>query len=249
MSQAKPFCISKNEVWEAYQRVKANKGAAGVDDESIEDFEKNVKDNLYKVWNRMSSGSYLPPPVRTVKIPKKNGGERKLGIPTVADRIAQQVAKARLEPELEPLFHADSYGYRPGKSALDAVGQARERCWRNDWVLDLDIKGFFDNLDQDLLMRAVRKHAKDRWVVLFRPRRSKNRKGKFFINFSPAVSNQAAKEIRDTIRSWKLPQRSDKAIEDLSPDVQSDHQGLLCQEDEKSSCCTKDEGRPFGAAL
>jgi len=123
MSQAKPFCISKNEVWEAYQRVKANKGAAGVDDETIEDFERNVKDNLYKVWNRMSSGSYLPPPVRTVKIPKKNGGERKLGIPTVADRIAQQVAKARLEPEVEPLFHADSYGYRPGKSALDAVGQ------------------------------------------------------------------------------------------------------------------------------
>ena len=162
MSEAKPFCISKKEVWEAYQRVKANKGAAGVDDESIEDFERKLKDNLYKIWNRMSSGSYLPPPVRTVKIPKKNGGERKLGIPTVADRIAQQVAKARLEPEVEPLFHADSYGYRPRKSALDAVGQARERCWRNDWVLDLDIKGFFDNLDQDLLMRAVKKHAKDR---------------------------------------------------------------------------------------
>jgi RNA-directed DNA polymerase len=167
MSQAKPFCISKNEVWEAYQRVKANKGAAGVDDESIEDFERNLKDNLYKIWNRMSSGSYFPPPVRTVKIPKKNGGERKLGIPTVADRVAQQVVKAKLEPELEPLFHADSYGYRPGKSALDAVGQARERCWRNDWVLDLDIKSFFDNLDQDLLMRAVKKHAKDQWVVLY----------------------------------------------------------------------------------
>ena len=337
MSEAKPFCISKKEVWEAYQRVKANKGAAGVDDESIEDFERNLKDNLYKIWNRMSSGSYFPPPVRTVKIPKKNGGERKLGIPTVADRIAQQVVKARLEPELEPLFHADSYGYRPGKSALDAVGQARERCWRSDWVLDLDIKGFFDNLDQDLLTRAVKKHAKDRWVVLyierwlkapvqeedgrlvprergtpqggvispllanlflhyaldrwlaanypnisferyaddviahcrterqaqevrkaiaerlracglelhpektkivyckddlrrrtypnekfdflgytFRPRRSKNRKGKFFINFSPAVSNKAAKTIRDTIRSWNLPRRSDKSLEDLS---------------------------------
>lgn len=167
MSEAKPFCISKNEVWDAYKRVKANKGAAGVDDESIEDFERNLKDNLYKLWNRMSSGSYFPPPVRRVEIDKKDGGKRKLGIPTVADRIAQQVAKARLEPELEPLFHADSYGYRPGKSALEAVGQARERCWRYDWVLDLDIKGFFDNLDHDLLMKAVKKHAKDRWIVLY----------------------------------------------------------------------------------
>jgi RNA-directed DNA polymerase len=167
MSEAKPFCISKKEVWEAYKRVKANKGAAGVDDQSIEDFEKKLKKNLYKIWNRMSSGSYFPPPVRTVKIPKKNGGERKLGIPTVADRIAQQVVKARLEPEVEPLFHADSYGYRPGKSALDAVGQARERCWRYDWVLDLDIRSFFDSLSQDLLLRAVKKHAQERWIVLY----------------------------------------------------------------------------------
>lgn len=337
MSEAKPYCISKKEVWEAYQRVKENKGAAGIDEQSIEDFEKNLKKNLYKIWNRMSSGSYFPPPVRTAKIPKKNGGERKLGIPTVADRIAQQVVKARLEPVLDPLFHADSYGYRPGKSALGAVGQARERCWRYDWVIDLDIKGFFDNLDQNLLLRAVKKHAPERWIVLyierwlkapvqeedgrltprekgtpqggvaspllanlflhyaldrwltvnyprvpferyaddgivhcrtekqaqevkdaiakrlqacglelhpektkivyckddfrhwtypnekfdflgyrFQPRRSKNRKGKFFINFSPAVSNKAAKAMRDTIRSWNLPQRSDKAIEDLS---------------------------------
>jgi RNA-directed DNA polymerase len=143
MNEAKPFCISKKEVWEAYKRVKANKGAAGVDEQTIEDFEKNLKKNLYKIWNRMSSGSYLPPPVRTVKIPKPNGGERKLGIPTVSDRIAQQVVKSRMEPELDRQFHVDSYGYRPGKSALDAVGQARERCWRYDWVLDLDIKGFF----------------------------------------------------------------------------------------------------------
>ena len=167
MNEAKPFCISKKEVWEAYKRVKANKGAAGVDEQSIEGFEKRLKTNLYKIWNRMSSGSYFPPPVRTVKIPKKNGGERKLGIPTVADRMAQQVVKARLEPEVEPLFHADSYGYRPGKSALDAVGQARERCWRYDWVIDLDIKGFFDNLDQKLLLRAVKKHAPQQWVVLY----------------------------------------------------------------------------------
>jgi len=296
-----------------------------------------LKKNLYKIWNRMSSGSYFPPPVRTVKIPKANGGERKLGIPTVSDRIAQQVAKSRLEPEVDRLFHADSYGYRPGKSALDAVGTARERCWRYDWVLDLDIKRFFDNLDQNLLMRAVKKHAKDRWIVLyierwlkapvqeedgqliprekgtpqggvaspllanlflhyaldrwltvkyprvpferyaddviahcktekeaqevraaiaarlkecglelhpektkivyckdddrrrrypnekfdflgyaFQARRSKNRKGKHFINFSPAVSKKAATAIRAEIRSWNLPKRSDKAIEDLS---------------------------------
>jgi RNA-directed DNA polymerase len=337
MSEAKPFCISKWEVWEAYKRVKANKGAAGVDEQSIEDFEKRLKKNLYKIWNRMSSGSYLPPPVRTVKIPKANGGERKLGIPTVSDRIAQQVVKSRLEPEVDRLFHADSYGYRPGKSALDAVGKARERCWRYDWVVDLDIKGFFDNLDQTLLMRAVKKHAKDQWLVLyierwlkapvqeedekliprekgtpqggvispllanlflhyafdrwitakyphvpferyaddvivhckteteaqavrtaiaarlgecglelhpektkivyckdddrrrrypnekfdflgytFQARRSKNRKGKYFVNFSPAVSNKAATAIRAEVRSWKLPKRSDKAIEDLS---------------------------------
>ena len=144
MSEAKPFCISKQEVWEAYKRVKANQGAAGVDEQSIADFERNLKGNLYKIWNRMSSGSYLPPPVRTVKIPKANGGERKLGIPTVSDRIAQMVVKSRLEPAVDPLFHPDSYGYRPGKSALDAVGQARQRCWRYDWIVDLDIKGFLD---------------------------------------------------------------------------------------------------------
>ena len=161
MSEAKPFCISKWEVWEAYKRVKANQGAAGVDEQTIADFEGNLKRNLYKIWNRMSSGSYFPPPVRTVKIPKANGGERKLGIPTVSDRIAQQVVKSRLEPAVDPLFHPDSYGYRPGKSALDAVGQARQRCWRYDWIVDLDIKGFFDNIPQDLLIRAVKKHARN----------------------------------------------------------------------------------------
>jgi len=337
MSEVKPFCISKQEVWEAYQQVKANKGAAGVDEQTIADFERKLKSNLYKLWNRLSSGSYFPPPVRTVKIPKADGGERKLGIPTVSDRIAQMVVKSRLEPAVEPLFHPDSYGYRPRKSALDAVGQARQRCWRYDWVVDLDIKGFFDNIDYELLMRAVRKHAKDKWVVLyierwlkapvqeadgllvpreqgtpqggvispllanlflhyafdvwmsrnyphvpferyaddaivhcstereaqevraaiagrlqncrlelhpektkvvyckdddrrgnypnekfdflgytFRPRRSKNRYGKFFINFSPAVSDKAGKAIRAEIRSWKLHLRSDKSIADLS---------------------------------
>ena len=337
MSEAKPYCISKWEVWEAYKRVKANQGAAGVDEQSIADFEERLKDNLYKIWNRMSSGSYIPPPVLEVKIPKSGGGERKLGIPTVSDRIAQMVVKSRLEPEVDPHFHPDSYGYRPGKSALDAVGQARQRCWRYDWVIDLDIKGFFDNIDHDLLMRAVRKHAKDKWVILyierwlkapaldedgqlvprakgtpqggvvspllanlflhyafdvwmskhyaqlpferyaddaivhcrteeeahevraaiaarlqncwlelhpektkivyckdddrrgsypnekfdflgytFRPRRSRNRYGKFFINFSPAVADSAVKAIRGEIRSWRLHLRSDKALEDLS---------------------------------
>ena len=167
MSEAKPFCISKWEVWEAYKRVRANQGAAGVDEQSIADFERNLKGNLYKIWNRMSSGSYFPPPVRTVKIPKANGGERKLGIPTVADRIAQQVVKSSLEPAVDPLFHPDSYGYRPGKSALEAVGQARQRCWRYDWVIDLDIKGFFDNIPSDLLLRAVKRHARESWMVLY----------------------------------------------------------------------------------
>ncbi len=144
MSQAKPFSISKKIVWEAYERVKANQGAAGVDSESIEMFEQDVKNNLYRIWNRMSSGTYFPPPVRTVAIPKKDGGERRLGIPTVADRIAQTVAKLYLEPLVEPSFHPDSYGYRPRKSAHDAVGTTRQRCWRYAWVIDLDIRGFLD---------------------------------------------------------------------------------------------------------
>jgi RNA-directed DNA polymerase len=337
VTETKPFRISKMAVWRAWQLVKANQGAAGVDEESIADFEANLKGNLYKVWNRMSSGSYFPPPVRLVKIPKPGGGERILGIPTVADRVAQTVAKLYLEPEVEPVFHEDSYGYRPGKSALDAVGQARQRCWRNDWVLDLDIKGFFDNVDHSLMMHAVRKHTDCPWILLyverwlkasavdadgnevrrdcgtpqggvaspllaniflhhvfdkwmaenlpyipferyaddivvhcrskaqakfirreiegrlrrckleahpgktkivyckdddrrgsheherfdflgytFRPRPSKNRHGKFFVNFSPAMSDKAAKAARATIRSWRIQCRSDKSLEDIS---------------------------------
>src|ERR1700677_4863416 len=147
MSEAKPYKISKRLVWEAWKRVRENRGAAGVDGVSLAAFEKDLKGDLYKIWNRMSSGSYFPPPVRLVEIPKANGGLRPLGIPTVADRVAQMVVKRHLEPLVEPSFHADSYGYRPGKSALDAVATARQRCWRSDWVIDLDIKGFFDNLD------------------------------------------------------------------------------------------------------
>ena len=337
MSQAKPFVISKQLVWEAYKRVKANQGAAGVDSESVERFESNLKNNLYKIWNRMSSGTYFPPPVRTVAIPKKDGGERTLGIPTVEDRIAQTVVAMYLEPLVEPHFHPDSYGYRPKKSALQAVGVARGRCWRFDWVVDLDIQGFFDNLDHALVMRAVGKYTDCRWVHLyierwlkapaqskdgtltarakgtpqggvaspllaniflhlalddwmrkthpevpferyaddviahceseeqaqavkrsiearlrrcklelhpektkivyckdddrrgsypnekfdflgytFRARRSKNRWGKYFINFSPAVSNQAATKMRRAMRRWRLHLRSDKALDDLA---------------------------------
>jgi RNA-directed DNA polymerase len=335
--QAKPFSISKKIVWEAYERVKANQGAAGVDAESIEEFDQDLKNNLYRIWNRMSSGTYFPPPVRTVAIPKKDGGERRLGIPTVADRIAQTVAKLYLEPMVEPSFHPDSYGYRPRKSALDAVGSARQRCWRHAWVIDLDIRGFFDNLDHELVLRAVRKYTQCSWILLylkrwleapaqledgtlvprtkgtpqggvvsplvaniflhlafddwmrrvhpdvpferyaddivahcgtetqaqqvlesirrrlaqcrlevhpgktrivyckdddrsrrypqerfdflgytFRPRRSKNRWGKFFINFTPAVSPDAMTKMRQEMRRWRLPLRSDKAIDDLA---------------------------------
>ncbi len=337
MKRAKPYEISKKVVWEAWKRVKANHGAAGVDEESVTDFEKNLKDNLYKIWNRMSSGSYFPPPVRTVEIPKKSGGERVLGIPTVADRVGQMVAKMYLEPVLEPNFHQDSYGYRPGKSAIQAVEVTRRRCWKYDWVLEFDIKGLFDNIDHTLLMRAVRKHTDCKWMLLyierwlkapfqgedgilvertkgtpqggvispllanlflhyvfdkwmernypqvpfcryaddgvvhcrteaeawlmkevlesrfkectlelhrektriiyckdedrrkdypqtsfdflgftFRPRRSKNRWGKPFINFSPAVSNEAGKAMRQEARRWRLHLRSDKSLEDLS---------------------------------
>ena len=337
MPGTKPFDIPKREVWEAYKRVRANQGSAGVDGQSIADFEEDVSNNLYKLWNRLSSGSYFPPPVRRVDIPKATGGTRPLGIPTVADRIAQMVVKRYLEPLVEPIFHEDSFGYRPGKSAIQAVGQARQRCWRRDWVLDLDIKGFFDSIDHELLMRAVRKHTDCKWVLLyierwlkapvrledgtleerdrgtpqgavvspllanlflhyafdawmawnhpdipferyaddgichckslaqaeglkasleqrmancgltlhpektkivyckdddrrggypqhtfdflgytFRPRRSKNRQGKRFVNFSPAVSNKAAKAMRRTMRRWAMHNRSDKSLEDLA---------------------------------
>lgn len=348
MDKAKPFCISKYDVWEAYKRVKANKGAAGVDGESLADFEEDLKNNLYKIWNRMSSGCYFPPPVRAVDIDKKDGGLRRLGIPAVSDRIAQMVVKICLEPDVEPFFHLDSYAYRPKKSAIQAVEVARQRCWRYDWVLDLDIKGFFDNIDHELLMRAVRKHTDCKWVLLyierwlkvpmqlpdnrmierekgtpqggvvspllanlflhyafdewmrrgfkhipferfaddivvhcrterqagwirseierrmaqcclelhpdktkivyckdddrkgsypnesfdflgftFRPRRSKNRWGKFFINFSPGVSNRAVKEMRQHLRKWKLQLRSDKCLEDLARMLNPTLQGWI----------------------
>lgn len=335
--KAKPFSISKRRVWEAFKRVKSNQGAAGVDDQSVEEFEKDIENNLYKLWNRMSSGSYFPPAVRRVEIPKSNGGKRPLGIPTVADRIAQMVVKQCLEPEMDKHFHPDSYGYRPGKSALEAVGVTRQRCWQYDWVLDMDIKGFFDNIDHELLMLAVKKHTDCKWIKLyverwlkapvkmsdgtlsvsekgtpqggvispllanlflhyafdawmerkcasipferyaddvichcrsetqakwllvsitrrlrdcklelnlektkivyckdsrrkgdypkvqfdflgysFQPREVKARNGDIFAGFAPAISNQAAKTIRDKIRGWKLHLRSETSLEDIS---------------------------------
>ena len=338
MGRAKPFCIPKRAVWEAYKRVRANHGAAGVDGQTIAEFEEDLKDNLYRLWNGMSSGSYMAPPVRRVEIPKDNGGGvRLLGIPSVADRVAQTVVKDYLEPILDACFHVDSYGYRPMKSAKEALAMARARCWRYDWVLELDIRGFFDNLSHELLLRALRRHTDCKWVLLyverwlkapvqladgslelrdkgtpqggvvspllsnlflhyvfdqwmhkhypdipferyaddgichcktlaqaqrlraalerrfaechlelhpqktrvvyckdddrrgtypdhsfdflgfaFRPRRSKNRWGKFFISFTPAVSNKAAKAMRRTLRSWALHNRSDKSLEDLA---------------------------------
>lgn len=167
MNMAKPFTIPKRLVYDAYKAVKANAGSAGVDKETIADFEANLKDNLYRIWNRMSSGTYFPPAVKAVAIPKKTGGERILGVPTVGDRIAQMVAKQMIEPELESIFLADSYGYRPGKSALDAIGVTRQRCWKYDWVLEFDIKGLFDNISHELLLKAVHKHVKCKWVLIY----------------------------------------------------------------------------------
>jgi len=334
--EAKPYRISKQQVYEAYLRVKANKGAPGIDDETIEAFENKLKDNLYRIWNRMSSGSYFPPAVKAVEIPKSDGKTRLLGIPTVADRIAQTVVKVQLEQVVEPKFHEDSYGYRPGKSAHQALATARKRCWKYNWVIDIDVRAFFDNLDHELTMKAVRHHTDLKWVNLyinrwlkaplqtanglqvrgkgtpqggvvsplianifmhhafddwmkrqhpdvpferyaddllahcrsyeearqvlesirerlkacglelhpdktkivyckdddrrgrhehekfdflgytFRPRRSKNRWGKLFVNFSPAVSGKAGKAIRAEIRSWHIGKRSDKTLNDLA---------------------------------
>jgi len=167
LSKTKSFCISKALIWESYQRVKKNRGGYGVDHCSIADFEKDLKNNLYKIWNRLSSGSYMPPMIRRVDIPKGNGESRSLGIPTVGDRVAQMVVKMYLEPELEGIFHRDSYGYRPNRSAHEALAQTRKRCWQYDWVIDMDIKGFFDNIPHDLMLRAVRWHTQDKWILLY----------------------------------------------------------------------------------
>ena len=163
----KPFVISKLAVMEAYRKVRANKGAAGVDGVSMDEFEADLKDNLYKIWNRLSSGTYFPPPVRAVSIPKLGGGIRVLGVPTIADRIAQTVVAGELEKVVEPKFHPDSYGYRPRRGALDAVGVCRKRCWAIDWAIKVDIQGFFDTVDHALMLKAVEANTDLPWVLLY----------------------------------------------------------------------------------
>lgn len=167
MKKTKQFDIPKQLFVEAFKRVKVNAGAAGVDSQSIDKFEENLSGNLYKLWNRMSSGSYFPPAVKAVAIPKKSGGERILGIPTVGDRVCQMVVKLLFEPEVEKIFLPDSYGYRPNKSAIDAIGITWQRCRKYPWVLEFDIKGLFDNIPHDLLMKAVQKHVKSKWIILY----------------------------------------------------------------------------------
>jgi RNA-directed DNA polymerase len=167
VDETKPFDISKQAVWQAYRKVRANAGAAGIDGQALEQFEQGRNNNLYKLWNQLSSGSYFPPPVKLVEIPKKDGGVRSLGVPTVADRIAQTVVAQELEKIVEPIFDDDSYGYRPGRSAHDALAICRERCWRHDWVVDLDVKSFFDSVDHQLLLAAVAHHTDQRWVLLY----------------------------------------------------------------------------------
>ena len=167
MDKTKPFSISKQSVLEAFNKVKANKGSYGIDDQTIGEYEQNLKNNLYKLWNRMSSGTYFPKPVKAVSIPKKNGGQRILGIPTAEDRIAQMVAKMYLEPNVEPIFYDNSYGYRPNKSAIDAIEITRKRCWRYEWVLEFDVKGLFDNIRHDYLLKLVNKHTEEKWIMLY----------------------------------------------------------------------------------
>ena len=164
--EGKSYDIPKQLVWDAWLKVKRNGGAAGADGVTIPQFEENVKNNLYKLWNRMASGSYFPGPVRAVEIPKK-GGIRVLGIPNVVDRVAQTVAVLTMEPNVEKVFHNDSYGYRPGRSPVDAVRVCRQRCWKRDWVVDLDVKAFFDSVPWDLMLKAVARHTTQKWVMLY----------------------------------------------------------------------------------
>jgi RNA-directed DNA polymerase len=164
----KSFEIDKRLVYRAWEKVRSNQGAPGVDAVSIAEFGSREKDNLYRLWNRMSSGSYFPGPVRAVEIPKEHGaGVRILGVPGVGDRVAQTAAAMLLEDKLEPIFHPDSYGYRPGRSTHDALAVTRRRCWKQNWVLDLDVRSFFDSVPHDLLLRAVAHHTDERWVLLY----------------------------------------------------------------------------------
>jgi len=166
-NETKSIPISRSMVWEAYQKVRSNQGSAGVDEIGMQEFDANRSKHLYKLWNRMASGSYFPPPVKEVEIPKKDGKVRKLGVPTISDRVGQMVVKMFIEPRLEEVFSINSYGYRPNKNAHQALAKVRENCWKQDWVIDLDIKGFFDNIDHNKLMLAVEKHVPENWVRLY----------------------------------------------------------------------------------
>ena len=166
-NETKSVPISKQQIWLAYKKVKANQGSAGVDQISMEEFDAQRSKHLYKLWNRLASGSYFPPPVKEVEIPKKDGKVRKLGIPTIADRVAQMVVKEYLEARFEKIFSPNSYGYRPEKSAHQALEKVRQNCRKTDWVIDLDIKGFFDNIDHERLMLAVQKHVPEKWCLLY----------------------------------------------------------------------------------
>ena len=167
MNEAKPFVVEKRVVMESWLQVKANRGSAGIDGIDLKSYESNLQKNLYKLWNRMSSGSYFPKAVKLVEIPKPNGGKRPLGIPTVEDRVAQMVVVMYIAPRLEAIFHEDSYGYRPMRSAHSAIAKAIERCNENLWVLDMDISKFFDTIDHGLLMKAVQKHVSEKWILLY----------------------------------------------------------------------------------
>lgn len=348
MEETKPFKVSYQVFERAFERVKANKGSYGVDEQTISEYEENLRVNLYKLWNRMSSGTYFPKPVKAVAIPKKNGGTRILGIPTVEDRVAQMVAKLYFEPNVEKIFYEESYGYRPNKSAIDAVGRARENCWKYNWVVDFDIKGLFDNINHNYLMKLVKMHTNEKWIILyierwlktpfqmqdgtlqertsgtpqggvispvlanlflhyvfdnfmktnfstipferyaddgvahcvslkqaeylikvldkrfkqcglelnldktkivyckdsdrqleydnisfdflgytFRPRGSRNKQGRIFLNFLPAISDKAQKAIRKEIRSWKLQLKVDKNIVDIANIFNNKIQGWI----------------------
>ena len=239
MSEPKPksFEISKWAVWEAYRRVKANKGGAGVDEQSIQEFEEDLHGNLYKLWNRLSSGSYFPPPVRAVEIPKRDGSSRTLGVPTVADRIAQTVVRGYLEPGVEPCFHPDSYGYRPGRSAHDAIGVCRERCWRNDWVLDMDIRKFFDSVSWGLTLKAVAHHTDLRWVLLYVERWLR----------APLQTEDGSLVERD--RGTPQGSAISPLLANMFLHVCPERKVKRCRRSFCDPCCASDGGRPSGFAV
>ena len=166
-NETKSIPISRQMVWLAYQKVRSNNGSSGIDAISMQEFDANLSKYLYKLWNRMASGSYFPPPVKELEIAKKDGSSRKLGIPTISDRVGQMVVKILIEPRLEAVFSPNSYGYRPKRNAHQALTKVRENCWKTDWVIDLDIKGFFDTIDHNKLMLAVEKHVHENWVKLY----------------------------------------------------------------------------------